>query len=193
MVVRGRENAEEVETMKVRAPLTLVALGFILLLVVPAWAGDVEPPHYFGPNVGYKDFGSSKYFYKQYPVEKWDIYGYGTGHMGMGYGPYVYGGRKSAPTVLELPDYGMPTIKPNLKWIGGNQVRVTTRPGPAAITGLTVDVLAYNGSVLETATAVAAPFEIIANLPDGAASIRVYMDLANNGFSATVFPIVPVK
>ncbi|MBI2842901.1 MAG: hypothetical protein HYX78_05830 [Armatimonadetes bacterium] len=175
-----------------KAATGLLLAAFVLALLLPAWGGDVEPPRYFGPGVGYKDFGSSKYFRTYYPPEKWEKYGYGTGHMGMGYGPYIYSGPRTERPVFDRPDFATPLVKPRLKWIGGNQVRVITPSSAGNIQQLQVDVLAFNGAVLHTGTAVRAPYEIVALLPEGAASIRVRINLVD-GFSAVVFPIVPVK
>lgn len=189
----GAAQAAGGKKMHIRVMTVLMALGFVLAIAIPAWSGDVEPPHYFGSGTGYKDFGSSKYFYSQYPPEKWDAYGYGTGHMGMGYGPYIYGGRGIDRTALERSDYGIPTIVPKLKWMGGTQVRVRIPVDPLAVVKMRVDVLAFNGAVLETAADAVAPFEIVTDLPQGSATVRVHVDLADSGFSATAFPIVPTK
>ena len=178
--------------MRVRIAGVLFVLLLAIMIAMPTRAGNVEPPRYFGPGPGYPDYGSATYFYKQYPPEKWNVYGYGTGHAGMGYGPYIYGGRRTEPTLEERPDLAMPMVKPKVKWIGGNEVRVAIPASPSSITQLKVDVLAFNGAVLESGTVVSAPYEIIAHLPEGATSIRVYTCLAD-GFSSVVFPVVPTK
>jgi len=175
--------------MRIRVLRMAIALVLALALVVPVLAGQVEPRRYFGPGVGYPDYGSSKYFYNYYPPEKWGTYGYGTGHMGMGYGPYIYGGRKLPPSAEDQANYGLATIRPKLKWIGGNQVLVSA---PAGVKQITVDVLSFSGAVLETGTVVSPPFQIIARLPEGATSIRVRLDLPDSGFSAMAFSIQPV-
>lgn len=178
--------------MRKRIVGVLFALLLVTVAALPVLASDLEQKHYFGPNVGYPDAPNAKYFYSYYPPDKWDKYGYGTGDMGQGYGPYVYGGKKSAPTMLERNDFGMPLLRPKLKFLGGNSVLVTPPARPDLVQGMIVDVVAFNGAVLETGT-VTGNQEIIANLPEGSASIRVYVELANNGFSAQVFPIVPVN
>jgi len=179
--------------MNIRAVFVILTLMLAILFALPAMGGNVEQPRYFGPGPGYPDYGSAKYFYNYYPAENWEVYGYGTGHMGMGYGPYIYGGRRTQPTLVDRPDLSMPVLKPKLKWIGGNEVKVTAPKRPESVRQLTVDVLAFNGAVLETGTVATPPFEIIARLPEGATSIRVYMDLTDQGFSAVVYPIVPVR
>jgi hypothetical protein len=70
--------------------VVLVTLAFVLAVSAVSIAGSGEPKHYFGPGPGYPDLGD-KYFYNHHPPEEWGTYGYGTGHMSLGYGPYVYG------------------------------------------------------------------------------------------------------
>jgi hypothetical protein len=85
----------------------------------------------------------------------------------------------------------MPVIKPKLKWIGGNQVRVYVPHSPSQVRQMKVDVLAFNGEVIQTATVTNPPYEIIAILPEGATTIRVNVGLCD-GFSASAYPIIPV-
>lgn len=172
------------------AKLTFV-LALAVLVTLPAWAGYVEQPRYFGPGTGYPDFGSASFFYRYYPPNRWGTYGYGTGHAGQGYGPYVYGGRIYEPSLEQRPDLSMPMIKPRLKWIGGNQVRVYAPGSPGRVRQMKVDVLAFNGEVIQTATVASPPYEIIAILPEGATTIRVNLGLCD-GFSASAYPIIPV-
>jgi len=173
--------------MGVRVLGITIVSALMLALVAPVLAGDVEPQRYFGPGPGYPDL-SAKYFYNYYPPEKWGKYGYGTGHLGMGYGPYMYGGRRVPSLAEDRPDFGVPALRPALKWIGGNEVRVSA---PSGVRQLTVDVLSFNGAVLQTGTVTSAPYEIIAVLPEGATTIRVRMDLPD-GYSVRLFSIQPV-
>lgn len=182
--------------------LAIASILAVLLLAasLPVFAGSVEPTHYFGVGPGVPDFGqnnfwdqgSSKYFYNYYPPSRWEQYGYGTGDAGMGYGPYIYGGRQVPQLAQDMPDFGLHVMKPNLKWIGGNQVRVTVPAGPGAVTQLRVDVLAWNGAVLQSATVTCPPYEVIAILPEGATNIRVSMGMSD-GFNSTVIPLIPVE
>ncbi len=168
----------------------MLVLAILIIASLPSWAGNAPPERYFGIGSGYPDYGSASYFLRTYPEDKWSVYGYGTGFMGMGYGPYIYGGRNTERTLQEEPGLAYRPVTPKLKWIGGNQVQVNV-PAPAgAIKQIQVDVLAFNGAVLETGTVVNPPFVIIAQLPEGAASIRVYTSTMD-GFSSVVYPIVP--
>ncbi|MEN6520975.1 MAG: hypothetical protein ABFD46_07480 [Armatimonadota bacterium] len=179
--------------MSIRTAVAILTLVLAVLLTLPALAGNADLPRYFGPGPGYPDYGSARYFYNYYPSQSWEVYGYGTGHMGMGYGPYIYGGQRGQQTLLDRPDLAMPMVKPRVKWIGGNEVKVAAPSRPGTVVQLTVDVLAFNGDVLETGTVTSPPYEIIARVPEGATSIRVHISLADQGFSAVVYPIVPVR
>ncbi|HOM71019.1 MAG TPA: hypothetical protein PLU88_09345 [Armatimonadota bacterium] len=176
----------------IRVVGVVFALALVVAVALPVMAGGGEPPRYFGYTSGYPDFGSAEYFREYYPADKWEVYGYGTGHLGMGYGPYIYGGYERNWSAEERPELSMPMLKPKVKWIGGNEVKVTAPKRPDAIEQVTVDILAFNGAVIATGTVTTPPFQIIAQLPEGATSIRVYMDL-RDGFSSVVFPIQPVR
>lgn len=184
-----------------RLGITGVIVACVLVFAgISALAGSVDPPHYFGPGPGYPDYGQNnvfgsggdKYFYSYYPPEQWGRYGYGTGDAGLGYGPYIYGGRTVPQLAQDRPNFGLPVMNPKLKWIGGNQVRITVPPGPGVVTQLRVEVLAWNGGVIESGIIDCPPYEIIARLPEGATNIRVTMGLAD-GYSTTVVPLIPVE
>lgn len=179
--------------MSTRTAAAILTLALVVLFAIPVLAGNAETPRYFGPGPGYPDYGSARYFYNYYPSESWEVYGYGTGHMGMGYGPYIYGGQRTQQTLVDRPDLSMPMVKPRVKWIGGNEVKIAAPSRPGTVVQLTVDVLAFNGDVLETGTVIGPPYEIIARVPEGATSIRVHIALSDQGFSAVVYPIVPVR
>lgn len=174
--------------MKIHASGILIALALILLVSAVAWANRDEPRRYFGPGVGYPDLGS-KYFYRYYPPDQWGKYGYGTGHMGLGYGPYIYGGKRVPPAVRDRAEFGFRSVTASFKRVGANQVRVSA-PNAGYVTGLTVNVLSYSGDVLETGRVTVPPFDIIAHLPDGANSVQVRIDLVN-GYSAAGYSLVP--
>jgi hypothetical protein len=176
-----------------------VILGLLLLVAValPVLAGEVQPHRYFGRGPGYldpaRDFMSygdpgAKYFRSSYPESRWGKYGYGTGHLGQGYGPYIFGGRSTSKLVEDRPDHGMPMLRPSLNWIGGNEVRVTAPWSPSQVKTLHVEVVNFVGAVLETGTVSDPPYEIIARLPEGATQIRVSTELSD-GLSAASFSI----
>jgi hypothetical protein len=183
--------------MKIRITGVLFILAFAALIASPALGDDIVPRRYFGPGPGYPDyassqyffgFGSEKYFLRQYPEEQWGIYGYGTGHMGMGYGPYIYGGRNERRTWEDRPDLAMPVIRPKLRWLGGNAVSVKV---PSCVLSTTIEVIAFNGAVLTSEIITTRGTTIY--LPEGATSVRLCMCLPCNGFSAQSFSIIPVN
>jgi hypothetical protein len=171
--------------MRKRLAGVLLIASFLLLACGLLWAEGDTPHNYFGPGPGYPDLGS-KYFYRYYPPDQWQTYGYGTGHMGVGYGPYMYAGERPSPAERDALAYGPPLVRPQFKRVGNGQVSISV-PGEG-ITRLTVNVLSASGAVLETGCVNTAPFEIVANLPDGTNSVQVRVDTVD-GFRAIGYPL----
>ncbi len=167
--------------MKTRFAGILIVVALAILTSTLAWADADTPTRYFGPGPGYPDNPGSKYFYRYYPPDQWQKYGYGTGHMGVGYGPYIYGGQRPSPGARDAAIYGPSLIIPKFKMVGNSQVMISA-PG-VGVTGLTVNVLSFGGAVLQTGYVNASPFEIVANIPDGATVLQIRVDTVS-GFRA---------
>mgnify|MGYP005851643679 CR=1 FL=1 len=183
--------------MKVRIVGVFFILAFAALIASPLFGDNIVPRRYFGPGPGYPDyasseyffgFGSEKYFLRQYPEERWGVYGYGTGHMGMGYGPYIYGGRTDKQTWEDRPDLAMPGIRPKLTWTGGSAIKIKV---PNCVLSTTIEIVAFNGAILYSEVITGRGTTVF--IPEGSTSIRLCMCLPGNGFSAQSFPIVPVN
>ena len=145
--------------------------------------------NYFGPGVGYPS-ESGDFFRRYFPPEQWGRFGYGTGHLGMGYGPYIYDtGNANAPGLNDpLPepywDAGPPSIK-----VSKGRVRVAIPSKVPGIRCVTVTLLAFNGAELCCQSKSQAPWVFDLPVMDGLKNVRVRIDYANNGLSATSYPI----
>lgn len=146
--------------------------------------------HNFGPGVGYPS-ETGDYFHRYIPPEDWGKYGYGTGHLGMGYGPYIYprGDGPSPPGLFDpLPEYYRDAPPPSIKVKHG----VITVGVPSYIPGIrsvTVTVLAFNGAELATQCISQPPYKFTFPVLDGSKNVRVRIDYINNGLSATAYPL----
>ncbi len=144
--------------------------------------------HYFGPGVGYQN-DSGDQFRRYFPREDWGKYGYGTGHMGMGYGPYIYSPREGGPPA-GLFDPLEPAYKdappPSIKVRDGN-IRVAFPSNIPGIACVTVTVVAFNNAELLTQSMQGPPYVFNFPVVDGVKSVRVRIDYRDSGMSATSY------
>ena len=123
---------------------------------------------YFGPGVGYQS-DSGDQFRRYFPAEDWGKLGYGTGHLGEGYGPYIYGRRKG-PSPPGLFDPLEPAYKeappPSIK-VSNGRIRVGMRPDIPGIVCVTVTIVAFNNAELASASRQCAPFDFNFPVMDG--------------------------
>lgn len=162
-------------------------------------SGGVGPNNYFGPGVGYGTpsgaFGdyhnAGDYFRRYVPPEQWGKFGQGTGHLGQGYGPYIFSPREGAQRP-SLNDPLMPPYQyappPKIK-VGGGVINVSVPGDLPGVRQVTVTLLAFNGAELCTQSIQAAPFNFQIPVMDGSKNVRVRIDYINDGLSATSYPL----
>jgi len=146
--------------------------------------------NYFGPGVGYQT-NNGDYFRRYIPAHQWGQYGNGTGHLGDGYGPYVFGRRDgpSPPGMFDpLPGAYRDAPPPKIK-VGHGQIRVSLPSDIPGITCVTVTLVAFNNADLDVKSIKCPPFAFVFPVPDGVKSVRVRIDYVNNGLSATSYPL----
>lgn len=156
---------------------------------------------YFGPGVGYPSgYGNSTgspygpngdYMRRYVPPEKWGSMGYGTGHLGEGWGPYIFSPRSgSSPPGLFDPlpgayrDAGPPAIK-----IKNGRIKVAVPDNIPGVSCITVTMLAFNGAELASQRAVGPPYRFDFPVLDGVKTVRVRIDYQDSGLSATAYPL----
>lgn len=155
----------------------------------------------FGPGVGYPTPSSNNtagysttdgdYFRRYIPRSQWGSYGYGTGHLGEGYGPYIFGDRSGAsPPGLNdpLPGAYSEAPPPSIK-VGRGQIRVRLPSNLRGVRRVTVTVLAFNNAELEYQCIEQPPFDFNLPVVDGVKNVRVRIDYVNNGLSATSYAL----
>ncbi len=155
----------------------------------------------FGPGVGYPTgtnedsvgftTGDGDYFRRYIPQSQWGTYGFGTGHMGEGYGPYIFGRRSggSPPGMFDpLPGTYQDAPPPSIK-VGRGQIVVKLPNNLPGVRRVTVTVLAFNNAELESQCLEAPPFNFVLPVVDGVKSVRVRIDYVNNGLSATSYAL----
>ncbi|MHB9037561.1 MAG: hypothetical protein ACYC64_12915 [Armatimonadota bacterium] len=155
-----------------------------------ALSGGGQTQH-FGSGVGYPTQLGADYFHRYIPSGQWGKYGYGTGHLGQGYGPYVFPDLKKGPPpgmFDPLPGEYDNAPPPKIK-VSRGTIRVGLPGNIPGVRCVTVTVLAFNGAELCSQTLSCAPYAF--NLPvlDGAKNLRVRIDYVNNGLSATSYPL----
>lgn len=156
---------------------------------------------YFGPGVGYPSgngdsFGSpygvsGDYMRKYVPPEAWGSMGYGTGHLGQGWGPYIWGNREgpSPPGMFDpLPQPYLTAPPPSIKVKNGH-VLVRLPGDIPGIKCVTVTILAFNGAELCSQSKQSPPFAFDLPVMDGIKNVRVRIDYVNAGLSATSYPL----
>lgn len=145
---------------------------------------------YWGPGVGYPTQAGGDYFRRYYSPNQWNKYGFGTGHMGEGYGPLVFPdeNRSTAGMFDPLPgsyrDAPPPTIK-----IRGGRIRVMLPRGIPGIRCVTVTMVAYNNADLAVKTINCEPFAFDFPVLDGVKNVRVRIDYEGAQMSATSYPL----
>lgn len=145
---------------------------------------------YFGPGVGYPA-ETGDYFRRYIAPREWGRYGYGTGHLGEGYGPYIFGRRDGTqpPGLFDpLPGAYRDAPPPRIK-IKNGQILVSLPDGIPGILSVTVTMVAFNNAELATQTITQPPFKFKFPVLDGVKNVRVRIDYVNNGLSATSYPL----
>lgn len=153
--------------------------------------GGAGPNNYFGPGVGYPTQGGGDYYQRYIPPGEWGRFGYGTGHLGQGYGPYVFGGRRNGPPrgmFDPLPGAYAGAPPPSIR-ISGGTIRVAVRDDIPGVTCVTVTMVAFNNADLAIQTRQAPPYTFTFPVLDGVKNVRVRIDYVNEGFSATSYPL----
>jgi len=183
-------------TISIAAALTLVAAvaGFPQNLGYNSYqgymTGGLGPHNFFGPGVGYPT-GTGDYFRRYIPASEWGQFGQGTGHLGNGYGPYIYGNREgpSPPGMFDpLPGAYTYAPPPSIK-IKNGHILVSVRKDIPGVKCVTVTMVAYNNADLATETLSSPPYLFDFPVLDGVKNVRVRIDYVNNGLSATSYPL----
>ncbi len=145
---------------------------------------------WFGPGVGYPaESGDS--FRRYVPPEDWGRFGYGTGHLGEGWGPYIFAPDEgpSPPGLFDpLPGAYASAPPPSIK-IKHGRIRVGLPSNLPGVKCVTVTILAWNNAELATQSRTCAPFEFDFPVLDGCKNVRVRIDYVNDGLSATAYPL----
>ncbi len=196
--------------------ITINSLVFAAVLALGAWAGaagEVCPQptgnlgynsfegylsggsglnKYFGPGPGYPSDSNENgdFFHRYVPADQWGRFGYGTGHLGDGYGPYIFGGQGPTPPGMFDPLPGAyQSAPPPLIKIRHGHIRVAMPGDIPGIRCVTVTIVAFNNADLATMTLSKPPFVFNFPVMDGCKNVRVRIDYVNNGLSATSYPL----
>jgi hypothetical protein len=156
---------------------------------------------YFGPGVGYPSgngdsigspYGASGDFMRRYvPSEQWGSMGYGTGHLGEGWGPYIFSNRSgsSPPGMFDpLPGAYREAPPPAIK-VKHGRILVGLPKDIPGIKCVTVTILAFNGAELACLTATSPPYQFDFPVMDGVKNVRVRIDYCEGGLSATAYTL----
>lgn len=145
---------------------------------------------YFEPGTGYPAEAGGDYFQRYIPPEEWGKFGYGTGHMGQGYGPYIYGGRDGYhPGMFDpLPGAFNSAPPPKIK-ISHGAINVSLNNKIPGIKCVTVTIVAFNNVDLASQTLTSPPYVFKMPILDGVKNVRVQIYYVNNGLSATSYPL----
>lgn len=155
---------------------------------------------YFGPGVGYPagggnfgyPYGVSGDFMRKYvPAGQWGQLGYGTGHLGEGWGPYIFSNRQgsSPPGLFDpLPGSYTDAPPPYIKVKRGH-IYVNLRNDIPGIKCVTVTVLAFNNAELAAKTINKPPYKFDFPVMDGVKNVRVRIDYVDESLSATSYPL----
>lgn len=164
-------------------------------------SGGVGLHKYFGPGVGYpggfdgpagNPYGvGGDYMRKYVPADQWGKMGYGTGHLGEGWGPYIYSNRDGAspPGLFDpLPGAYMDAPAPAIK-IDNGHIYVSMQNDIPGIKCVTVTILAFNEAELACQTIDRPPYKFCFPVMDGVKNVRVRIDYCDSGLSATSYPL----
>lgn len=154
-------------------------------------SGGGSLQNFWGPGVGYPSEGSGEYYRRYMPAKAWGRYGYGTGHLGEGYGPYIYAPRDgpSPPGMFDEPAEVYMTAPPPSIKVKHGMIRVAIPNDLPGVRCVTVTLVAFNNAELMTQTLSCAPYEFNMPILDGVTKVRVRIDYINNGLSATAYPL----
>lgn len=144
----------------------------------------------FGPGVGYPA-ETGDYMRRYLPASEWGQYGYGTGHLGEGYGPYIYSNRSgsSPPGMFDpLPGPYRAAPPPSIK-IRRGMISVGVPSGLPGVCRVTVTMVAFNNAELCTQSIEKPPYQFVFPVVDGVKNVRVKIDYVNHGLSATSYPL----
>jgi len=163
-------------------------------------SGGAGLNHYFGSGPGYpmpdNKYGlysnaGGDYFRRYIPPEQWGRFGYGTGHLGTGYGPYIFSPQEGGPPpgmFDPLPGSYMAAPPPSIK-VKRGCINVSLPGDIPGIKCVTVTVLAFNNAELATQTISCPPYKFTFPVMDGCKNVRVKIDYVNAGLSATAYPL----
>lgn len=145
---------------------------------------------YFGPGVGYPTGVGGDYFRRYYSPNQWGRYGYGTGHLGEGYGPLVFPdkNRNTSGMFDPLPPAYRDAPPPRIK-ISNGRIRVMLPRNIPGIKCVTVTMVAYNNADLSVKSLQCEPFVFDFPVLDGVKNVRVRIDYEGAGMSATSYPL----
>jgi hypothetical protein len=146
---------------------------------------------YFGPGVGYPTDVGGDYFRRYYSPNQWNRYGYGTGHIGEGYGPLIFPDRNkpTPPGMFDpLPPAYRDAPPPRIK-ISNGRIKVMLPRNIPGIRCVTVTMVAYNNADLCVQTLKCEPFAFDFPVMDGVKNVRVRIDYEGAGMSATSYPL----
>lgn len=145
----------------------------------------------FGPGVGYPAEVVGDFMRRYVPAEQWGSMGYGTGHLGEGWGPYVFSNRSgsSPPGMFDpLPGAYREAPPPAIK-IKHGRILVGLPGDIPGIKCVTVTILAFNNAELATMTVSNPPYQFDFPVMDGVKNVRVRIDYCDEGLSATAYPL----
>jgi len=146
---------------------------------------------YFGPGVGYPAEVGGDFMRRYVPSDQWGQMGYGTGHLGEGWGPYVFSDRDgpSQPGMFDpLPGAYREAPPPVIK-VKHGRILVGLPSDIPGIRCVTVTILAFNGAELYAQTINSPPFKFDLPVIDGVKNVRVRIDYCDTGLSATSYPL----
>lgn len=145
----------------------------------------------FGPGVGYPSQIGGDYFYRYLNPRDWGPLGYGTGHLGDGYGPMIFPRREgpSPPGMFDpLPGPLQDAPPPKIK-IARGTIRVAMPGNIPGIKSVTVTMVAFNNADLAEQTLCAPPYVFTFPVMDGVKNVRVRIDYEGCGLAATSYPL----
>ena len=155
-----------------------------------ALSGGAGLTKWFGPGGGYPT-NTGDFFHRYIPPEQWGRFGYGTGHLGEGWGPYVFSRDtgSSPPGLFDpLPGTFKGAPPPSIK-VKRGRIGVAVRDDLPGVQCVTITILAFNGAELATQSRKCPPFKFNFPVLDGCKNVRVRIDYIDKGLSATSYPL----
>lgn len=147
--------------------------------------------NYFGPGVGYPAEVGGDFMRRYVPADQWGQMGYGTGHIGEGWGPYVFGNREgpSPPGMFDPLPGAYREAPPPVIRVKNGRIFVGMPSDIPGIKCVTVTILAFNGAELCAQTISSPPYKFDMPVLDGVKNVRVRIDYCDSGLSATSYPL----